>query len=570
MILDTKERIEYYTKRGWWGDKTMMDYLKETIVCRPEAEALVDPPNRNELVGGRIKRYTYSELDKAIERVSLSLLELGIKKDDIIMVQVPNVVELAVCYFAFGRIGAIISPVPIQYRRHELRYTMGHLKPKAFVTVTEFNKFSHLEMAEDMAKEIRSLDHIIVVGEDVSKDVNSFEEMLNNKSLDEKYPVDYFEDHPYKQSANEVWTICWTSGTEADPKAVPRTHNQWFNIGWGLTHTPKLGIGDNILLPFPLINLAAISSDFIPWILTGGKLVLHHPFDPAIFVKQLEEEKINYTASAPAILTMLAQNEKLLPSVDISALNAIGVGSAPPSVWLINEYKDKYGVDIFNLWGANEGTLMCNNSTDIPDPSERAVYFARWGTPGVRSSIWFAERVETKLVDVEGNEVTEPGIAAEMWYKGPNVCASYYKQPEYTERAYKENWWYKTGDLFSIEGEQRQFYKFHGRSKDLIIRGGQNISPEEVENLALGHPKVGDAAAIGVYDQRLGEKVCLYVAPIKGETVTIEEVVSFMREKDIAIYKLPEYLEIVDVIPRNPVGKITKDAIRKDFAQKNK
>lgn len=570
MILDSRERIEYYTKRGWWGNKTAMDFLDENIARNPKEDALVDPLNRSDLDGSKSKRFTYAQLGKVINRVALHLLELGVKKDDFVMVQLPNVVELAVCYFAVAKIGAIISPVAVQYRTHELKYVMNHLEPKLFVTLPEFHNHKHVEMIRGLSKEMPFLKHIISVGEGPPPEgVISFEEIMKS-NIDEKYPSDYLDDHPYKPGANEIWTLCWTSGTEALPKAVPRTHNQWLNIGLGLTYTPKLWMGDSILLPFPLINLAAIAADFIPWLLTGGKLVLHHPFQPEVFVKQLEEEKINYTAGAPAILTMLAQREDLLPSVDISNLRAIGCGSAPPSPWLINEYKNKYRVEIFNLWGANEGTLITNNADEIPDPNERAVFFKRWGAPVVRSSIWFAERVETKLVGLDGREVTESGIPGELWYKGPNISPCYYKQPEYTKKAFTEDGFYKTGDVFSIEGDKLQFYKFHGRLKDLIIRGGQNISPEEVENLALGHPKVRDAAAIGVPDPRLGERVCLYVVPKEGETVTLEEIVAFMREKDIAVYKLPEILEIVGQIPRNPVGKIQKNTLREDYATRHK
>jgi len=569
MILDSESRIREFTQKGWWGTETVTDIFKKNAYQRPQAEALIDPPNRKTLAGGTPKRLTYEQMDEAVDNLALRLLELEVKKDDIIMVQLPNVVELAICYFAVARVGAIISPIPVQYRKHELRYTMGHLEPKVFVTVRNFNNFDYLQQALEVKNEMPFLRHLIVVGEDLPDQVISMEELLTEDTVS-KYPAGYLDTHPYRQGANEIWTICWTSGTEASPKAVPRTHNQWLNIGQGLTSTPKLWYGDALLMPFPLINLAAISALFIPWLLCAGKLCLHHPFDPTMFVKQLEQEQINYTGGAPAILVTLAKQPGLLDSINTSALRVMGCGSAPPSPWLISEFWEKYGIQIFNLWGANEGTLMTNNADDIPDINERATLFLRWGDSRIRSSIWFAERVKTKLQDPETGElIEEAGKVGELLYYGPNIFPGYFKQPEKTEKAFDSEGYYKTGDLFSIEGENRDHYKFHGRLKDMIIRGGQNISPEEIENLVLGLPKIKDAAAIGVPDDRLGEKTCVYVVPKEGEGITIEEIVDFLKTKDIAVYKLPEILEIIDAIPRNPVGKILKDTLRKDYQQRH-
>jgi len=569
MILDSESRIREFTQKGWWGTENVIDIFKKNVCRRPQAEALIDPPNRKALAGGTPKRLTYEQMDEAVDNFALRLLELEVKKDDIIMVQLPNVAELAICYFAAARVGAIISPVPVQYRKHELRYTMGHLEPKVFVTVRNFNNFDHLQQALEIKSEMTFLRHLIVLGEDLPDQVISMEELLTEDTVS-KYPAEYLDTHPYRQGANEIWTICWTSGTEAEPKAVPRTYNQWLNIGLGLFSTPKLRYADAVLLPFPLINLAAISADFIPWLLCNGKLCLHHPFDAEVFVRQLEDEQINYTASAPAILNMLLKREDLLPSANISKLRAIGCGSAPPSPWLINELKEKYGIELFNLWGANEGTLLTNNADDIPDITERATLFLRWGDPRIRSSTWGAERVKTKLQDPgTGKIIEEAGKVGELLYYGPNIFPGYFKQPEKTEKAFDSEGYYKTGDLFSIEGENRDHYKFHGRLKDLIMRGGQNISPEEIENLVLGHPKIKEAAAIGVPDDRLGEKTCVYVVPKEGEGITIEEIVDFLKTKDIAVYKFPEILEIIDAIPRNPVGKILKDTLRKDYQQRH-
>jgi non-ribosomal peptide synthetase component E (peptide arylation enzyme) len=173
---------------------------------------------------------------------------------------------------------------------------------------------------------------------------------------------------------------------------------------------------------------------------------------------------------------------------------------------------------------------------------------------------------QTKVVDPQsGKVITEPGVAGEMRYKGPGVFAGYWKRPDLTAKIFDEEGYYCTGDLFSIEGENKDKYLFKGRYKDLIIRGGQNISPEEVENLVGEHPKVLEVAVIGCPDERLGEKICVVVVAKPGETVTLEEISEFMKSKDTAVYKRPERLEVIEAMPRNALNKIEKRILRKRF-----
>ncbi|MHA1430476.1 MAG: class I adenylate-forming enzyme family protein [Candidatus Freyarchaeota archaeon] len=564
MILDPKERIEEYTKKGWYGNKTLIDYFEENVARSPDSEALVDAPNREQLDGEKPKRLTWSQLGKAVDRLALHMLEMGVKKDDIVMVQLPNVVELAISYLAIGRIGAITTPLAVQYRRHELRYTMGVTEPVAFITTTNFKQFNYVEMVQDIAPEFPSLKHIIAVGKNVPEGVSSFEEMVES-NIEEKYPADYLD--KYKPEANEIFTICWTSGTTADPKGCPRSHNNWICHARAVTDGVPLKMGATILLPYPLVNLASLTVLYVPWLMTGGKLALHHPFDPQVFVQQLNEENVNWVGTAPAMLNALIQLG-LLPKANLTSELKIGSGAAPLSEWMIEEFA-KYGVDIINYYGSNEGAGLFSTPQDVPDPAERAYLFPRWGAPGFTWHNKAAEMYLTKLVDpTTGEVITERGKAGELCVKGPTVFPGYYKRPDLTQEAFDSEGYFRTGDLFCIEGENLDRYKFVGRLKDLIIRGGQNISPEEIEILVQGHPKVADVAAIGMPDRRLGEKVCIYVVPKPGESVTLEEIIDYLKEKDVAVFKLPERMEIIDNLPRNPVGKIVKNVLREDIKKK--
>jgi acyl-CoA synthetase (AMP-forming)/AMP-acid ligase II len=562
MILCSEEQIREYTGKGWWGKETIADLFFKNAEKTPQEIAVADPPNRAKLTVGEPLRFTYAEMRQTVERLAAGFLELGIKVDDIVMVQLPNVVELACVYLALARIGAVASPLPVQYRTHELRYTMKLTEPKAFVTTANFGGFNYIEMVRGLQPEFPSLKTIIGIGDGLPEGVVSFWDLVSS-SRSEKTLENYLTG--INLTANDVFTICWTSGTEADPKGVPRSHNHWISIAGVLVEGCEMDPGCNILNPFPFINMASIGGMFVPWLLTGGKFVLHHPLDLQVFLGQIQAEKINYTVVPPALLNMLLQNPAILGALDISSVKTIGSGAAPLSPWMVREYQEKYGIYVINIFGSNEGISLVSGPKDFPDPDERAQYFPRWGVPGYTWKVRMGNQMSTKLVDPKTKEViTEKGVPGEMCIKGPAVFAGYYRRPDLTKKAFDEEGYFNTGDLFAIEGEADNLnrYLFCGRSKDLIIRGGMNISPEELEYLIIEHPKVAEVAVVGYSDEKLGEKVCAVVVPAKGENVSLEEIIEFLKKKDIAVYKLPEKIMVVESLPRNPVGKVLKRELR--------
>ncbi len=569
MILCSEEQIREYTEKGWWGKETIVDLFLKNAEKTPDEIAVADPPNRAKLTVGEPLRLTYAEMRQTVDRLAAGFLELGIKMDDIVMVQLPNIVELACVYLALARIGAVASPLPVQYRTHELRHTMKLTEPKALVTTANFGGFNFVEMVRGLQPEFPSLKIIIGIGNDLPEGVVPFQDLVS-LSRSEKTLENYLAG--INLTANDVFTICWTSGTEADPKGVPRSHNHWISIANVLVEGCEMDPGCNILNPFPFINMASIGGMFVPWLLTGGKFVLHHPLDLQVFLGQIQAERINYTVVPPALLNMLLQNPAILKSVDISSVKSIGSGAAPLSPWMVREYQEKYGIYVINIFGSNEGISLVSGPKDFPNPDERAQYFPRWGVPGFTWKVRMGNQMLTKLVDPKTKKViTEKGVPGEMCIKGPAVFAGYYKRPDLTKKAFDDEGYFNTGDLFAIEGEGDNLnrYLFCGRSKDLIIRGGMNISPEELEYLIIEHPKVAEVAVVGYPDEKLGERICAVVVPAKGETVTLEEIIEFLRKKDIAVYKLPEKIKIVEGLPRNPVGKVLKrelrDAVKDDY-----
>ena len=558
MILTSKESIREWTEKGVWGKKTLIDYFKENAAKSPDKVCLVDPPNKEALTGLKPERLTYQELDRAVDAVAEGLIAKGIKKDDIVMVQIPNCWELAMLYLAIARAGALISPAPMQWRQSELEHIAGMTEARAIITVDVFGNFRHKDMAEKIKAKFPSIKDIITLAEIKAMSKGPVTGKLSG------IPID----------ANEVFTLCWSSGTEAEPKGCPLSHNNWVCQAMLQLETAPIEPGYSLITAGPLVNMAAIGTVFIPWLVTGGKLVLHHPFDGPVFISQLMTEEIQYTLLVPAVVNALLKHPKV-DQFDLKKMKAITIGAAPPSLWSVRELKRRWGIEFANIWGQNESTGNVAGPANIPDPEMRIDHFPQYGKPGSKwvstspfmNDFPFMKNIHMKVLDpVSKKELTEEGAVGELWYRGPNVIPCYFKRPELTPKSFDAEGFFNTGDLFQIK--DNDCIGYFDRTKDIIIRGGFNISAQEVENMLLGHPKVLDVAAVAMPDESMGEKVCVYVVQKGEEKVTLSELAAFMKEKGIAVYKMPERLEIIDIIPRNPVGKIMKKVLREDVRKK--
>jgi acyl-CoA synthetase (AMP-forming)/AMP-acid ligase II len=256
---------------------------------------------------------------------------------------------------------------------------------------------------------------------------------------------------------------------------------------------------------------------------------------------------------------MLLLKPEMLERYDISSLTRVGSGSAPLPPWMVKGWQERHGIAIINFFGSNEGIALLSDPVNIPDPEERARFFPR---PGVSGGTWPGTLAATrvKLVDpASGEEITEPGRPGELRLSGPTVFAGYLAGTAAADPFDAEGY-LVTGDVFEIAGPEGRYLRFVDRTKDLIIRGGVNISAAELEGLLAGHPAVMEVAIVGYPDEVLGEKVCAIVAP--RDDLDLGALVGFLREKGIASYKLPERLEIVEGLPRNAVGKILKRELR--------
>ncbi len=569
MIVVPEERIRDFKARGWWGEETLDDLFRRHVAAMPDAESVVDPINREAIMGGAPARLTWAQVEDRVARYVAVLHATGVGRDDVVAVQLPNVIELGLIYLACIRLGAIVTPAPVQYREHELAYILRKTDAKAVVTAARIGKHAHAEMMLAVQTGAAALNTVLVVGghaPDGSIDLDARAAGLDEAEIEAGRAAA----RAANICADDIVTICWTSGTEAEPKGVPRSHNEWIIMGAGVTDAADLQPGAVLLNPFPMVNMAGISTSFVSWLLLGGVLVQHQPFDLQIFLQQVRDEKIDYTVAPPAILNLLLQNEALLEGVDFGRLRAIGSGSAPLSEWMVRTFHEKYGVQIVNYFGSNEGASFPSAQKDVPDAAERAVLFPRLGD-GFEWKALLHDRIFTRLVDPETEqEITEPGLPGELRVKGATVFSGYWRAPEINARAFDGDGWFRTGDLFELAGDRLQFYRFVGRLKDVIIRGGMNISSEEIEGHLIGHPAVADAAVVGAPDPNLGERLCAFVVFKPGQSADLGDINRFLTgDKHVAVYKQIERLEVIAVLPRNPVGKVLKRELRQSLGDQS-
>jgi cyclohexanecarboxylate-CoA ligase len=547
------ERVAEYRRLGWWKGETVDALFRRAVAARGGAEALCDAPNRQALVGTPPRRMTYAEVDAAVDAMAHAFAGLGVGRGDVVATQLPNLVEGVLAFLACARMGAILSPIAMAYRAHELRQILPSVSPRLYLTVGVFHGVDHAALALDLQRAGVTAAQVVSVGDAAPEGAHALDRLLA-AGPGTPFPT------PADLDASEALTICWTSGTEAMPKGVPRHHDHWVVNGEALVEAAGLRPGDAILNPFPLINIAAIGGMVMTWLVCQGRLVQHHPFDLPIFLSQLQDEQIAYTVAPPPVLNMLLQNEALLSAADLSHLRCLGSGSAPLAPWMVKGWQERYGVTVMNVFGSNEGTSLFSTGQAIPDPEQRARFFPRFGAAGVDWPAAFPAKIRTRLVDPETErEIVAPGVEGELRIAGAMTFDGYWQARAISAAAFDDQGYFRTGDLFEIAPEAGgRFYRFVGRCKEIIIRGGLNISPAELDVLIEGHPKVREASCAAYPDERLGERVCAVVALRPGETLSLEELCDHLKTHDIATFKLPEKLRTVEALPRNPLGKVLR------------
>ena len=558
MRLFPQDRVDEFIRDGWWSGKTWVDHFAAHVRETPDQISLVDPSNREAFTDGAPRRLSWAEADVQTHALARSLYRAGVRQGDVVGIQLPNTVELALAYIALASLGAIACPFPIQYAGHELTQMGTMAGIRTFLTVGRANKTRLAEQALGLVGVVPTLTTVLAFGADLPKQVVGLDADLAVDEQDSAFRsyVDGLTVHP-----NDCVTLCWTSGTEGVPKGVPRAHGDWEAIAQATISTPRLGRDDVLLNLFPMVNAGGMAGMFMPWLILGARLVQHHPFDLDVFLRQIESERVTYTCAPPAVLDNLVANSEVMYRHDLTSLRAVGSGSAPMSGWMIEGWERGHGVEVLNLFGSNEGLCLFGDPDTIPDPSDRGRLFPRPGDPSFAWRTRIGRESQSRLVDLgDRQDIDEPNHPGELRVASPAIFAGYWGG---ATSPFDEQGFYRTGDIFEVTGEGNHLLVYVDRAKDLISRGGYKVSAVEIESLLVAHDKVAEVALVGMPDERLGERLCAFVvARDPASPPSLEDLIQLLRDREVAQFKWPERMVLLDALPRNPIGKILKRDLR--------
>jgi fatty-acyl-CoA synthase len=485
-------------------------------------------PDREGLVCEKVRR-TYKELNERANRLANAMKALGVGYGDRVGLLALNEPEFYDLYFGLGKIGAILVPVNYRLAGPEIQFILADCETKVFVFGQEYK-----DSVDSIRKDIPAKD-LIAISDAPIEWAKSYEALIRAASAQEPEIIGGDDD---------TLTILYTSGTTGRPKGAELTHNYYYWNSVQLCCTLGLDIGNNTLVALPLFHIGALSIP--PYIVhSGGKSVLLRSLDPQRFLELLQEEKVTGFGSVPALLDIL----KWVPDFekyDWSSVRTILVYAAPVPVTLIKEYA-AVGIEVRQLYGMTEG-----NTATVLDPENALAKVGSCGKPFFHTEI--------RVVDEDSQDV-EPEVKGEVLIRMPNIMKGYWNRPEATAATIKDGWLY-SGDIGKLD--QDGFLYILDRKKDMIISGGENIYPAEVEDALLDHPKIADVGVIGYPHEKWGEAVKAIVVLNPGETLTEAELIQWCQGK-IGRFKIPKSVVFTSAIPRTPTGKILKTVLREQY-----
>jgi len=502
-------------------------------------------PDRELVVHGAV-RLTYAEVDRQAAGLASSLEELGVGPGDKLAVDLPNWPEWVVAFLAGARLGATVVPLDPGLGFHELKYQLRHSEAKAVVTPELWSGTDYLELYEEMLPDLPELHHVITVGpEDLWTDDRflQFEDLAarGTGTSERGSPASRFSDiSRAAASAADPLALLYTSGTMGKPKGVLLSHRNLVDTARLSAEALGLVDGDRVLGTVPFFHVFGVST-VIGTIACGGTLVLQERFEARGALELLERERITVCHGVPTMFQLLMR-DRTFAGRDLSALRTGVVAGAPVSPDLVRTIRAWCNVEI--AYGLTEtGPTIC--MTRPGDPAERRAQTVGCPLPGV----------EVKVVDLATGSLHGPEAVGELAVKGANVMLGYHRMPGETARAHGPEGYLLTGDLVVVD--EAGAVQIVGRRKEMIIRGGNNVTPREVEDVLRTHPAVDDVCVVGVPNELLGELVCACVVPVEGAILTGDELKEFGRDQ-LADYKVPDLVRFFDAFPMTGSGKVKR------------
>lgn len=525
----TPALIEKYTAAGFWTDKTLADVFHRNAREIPDQVAYTD--GRSEV--------TWSDLWRISGEVASGLSRRGVRAGDVVAVQLPNRIEFVFMLAAVARLGAVFCQYPPDYRAREIEFILRFSEAHTLVVPDHFRDFDFVEMIDDLRDRLPQLVNAVVVplGAAPAKPVG--DDWVTLEQLrEERDPADAEPDR--RRDANEVMRIAFTSGTTGEPKAVMHTTNTTLFCLEHAAERLKIDRDAKVLVLMP-VGLNMGLSAVVCSALAGAQAILMDRFNPTSTLDLIEKHKVTTFTTPPTALVAIL-NEASLNDRDLSSLRLVQTGGQSTLVKVLREANERLGCPVIDIYGMLEVGLT--SSTDETEP------YLEWvGTVGRPYPF-----MEVRILGPDDRDVPV-GTEGEIVKSGPTIMVGYYRNPAKNAESWTPDGWFRSGDRGYIDPAGR--LTISGRSKDMIIHGGANIWPRELEEILIKHPQVADVAMIGVHDDYYGENVCACVIPKAGAQIGLQDVIEFMKS-EVAKYKLPQHLEIFSTFPIGPTGKVVK------------
>ncbi|MFZ0449864.1 MAG: AMP-binding protein [Desulfatiglandaceae bacterium] len=539
-------QVEQYLQRGYWDKTILPDYWDRNARLWPDREGLVDSTGR---------RLTWKEAALKIDRIAFAIIkDMKLKRDERLMVQLPNCVEQVLVRLACEKAGVLSIPEMTTFRLTELKDIAGRTDAAGIVIPKVYRKFNHYDMAKELQAHVPSLKHIIIADEDVPEGCISLQEIMK-RAYEKQYDLIELKARNL-DAIEEIGFLITTTGTTGLPKLIE--HRIAAREIWtAKSHVRnwQLGPDDCVLAIAPLAGAAGGTPAYVTAPVGGAKIALEYQYRGEETLEFMMKEKVTVIAVVPTQLARLL--ELPLVKYDLSSLRIIKTagGYLPPP--LAKEAEERFGCPILGTYGTQD----TGSISGVPINASKEQRYTTVGRlhPGI----------EIKILDDSGHPVKK-GEVGTLWFIGPGNSIGYYRDLEKTmTEAFDKDGFATPGDLVTLLDDG--YLKIMGRKKNIIIRGGQNIYPREIEDYLVTHPDVTNAAVVPMPDPEMGERACAFITFKEGKQFTFEEMIEFLKGKKIAPFKLPERLEVLDALPLvGESGKIDNKAMVQMITQKLK
>lgn len=522
--------IEAFYAAGFWREEGLFDLVETHALARGEKVFATDGTTS----------LTYAELRDRGARLAAGLAGLGIVKGDRVAVQLPNWTEFLLIAVALGRLGAVLVPIMPIYRADEVGYVVRHSGAKVAITCEEFKAFRYLDMFAGLRETCPGLEQLVVVR---GAGAVRLEDLI----------ADAVGEPGERPAADDPFLVVYTSGTTARPKGCLHTFNTVRASAAAIAQSIDYSADDVQFGPSPVTHSTGLLTSLVLPLLTGASSHLMETWEPNEGLQRIAKHGCSVAVTATPFLQML-MNAYDPDRHDANSLR-VWVCAGSPIPGSIVHRAAEYFADcrVLSLYGRSENflTTMCT----LDDAPERSATSDGSAIAGAA----------VKIVDEHGTEVPR-GAEGDIAYHGASHMLEYYRDPEQTDALFTPDGFSRSGDLGVMDADG--YVRVTGRLKDIIIRGGLNISARELEDLLSEHPSVASVAVVAMPDERLGERACAYVVPAEGVRPVLEDLTGYLRARNVATPKLPERLELLDELPMTATGKVRKHVLRDDIARK--